>query len=57
MAEWIVEDLGEVEVWTIDGAARRNSITRAMLVGLHAELARVAARRQVRCVVLTGAGA
>ena len=44
MADWIVEDLGEVEVWTIDGAARRNSITRAMLTGLHAELARVAGR-------------
>jgi methylglutaconyl-CoA hydratase len=56
MAEWIVEDRGDVEVWTIDGAARRNSITRAMLAGLHAELARVAAKREVRCVVLTGAG-
>lgn len=56
MAEWIVEDLGEVEVWTIDGAARRNSITRAMLAGLHAELARVADKRLVRCVVVTGAG-
>jgi methylglutaconyl-CoA hydratase len=56
MAEWIVEDRGEVEFWTIDGAARRNSITRAMLAGLEAELQRVAARREVRCVVLTGAG-
>ena len=56
MQEWIVEDRGEVEVWTIDGAARRNSITRALLKGLHAELERVAQRREVRCVVLTGSG-
>jgi enoyl-CoA hydratase/carnithine racemase len=54
--EWIVEDRGEVEVWTIDGAARRNSITRAMLDGLRAELARAAESRFLRCVVLTGAG-
>jgi methylglutaconyl-CoA hydratase len=54
--EWIVEDRGEVEVWTIDGAPRRNSITRAMLAGLHAELRRAADRRSLRCVVLTGAG-
>lgn len=56
MPEWIVEDRGDVEVWTIDGAARRNSLTRAMLKGLHTELTRVAARREVRCVVVTGAG-
>jgi enoyl-CoA hydratase/carnithine racemase len=54
--EWIVEDRGEVELWTIDGASRRNSITRAMLTALHAELARAAERRALRCVVLTGAG-
>jgi enoyl-CoA hydratase len=54
--EWIVEDRGEVEVWTIDGAPRRNSLTMAMLRQLHAELARVASRRALRCVVLTGAG-
>jgi methylglutaconyl-CoA hydratase len=54
--EWIVEDRGEVEVWTIDGAPRRNSITRAMLSALHAELTRSAERRALRCVVLTGAG-
>ena len=56
MAKWIVEDLGAVEVWSIDGAARRNSITRAMLAGLDAELARVASRREARCVIITGAG-
>jgi methylglutaconyl-CoA hydratase len=54
--EWIVEDRGEVEVWTIDGAARRNSITRAMLAQLHGELRRSADRRELRCVVVTGAG-
>jgi methylglutaconyl-CoA hydratase len=54
--EWIVEDRGEVEVWTIDGAPRRNSITRGMLRKLHEELARAAASRRLRCVVVTGAG-
>lgn len=54
--EWIVEDLGEVEVWTIAGEARRNSISRAMLRGLQAELDRAAVRPELRCVVLTGQG-
>jgi len=54
--EWIVEDRGEVEVWTIAGEARRNTFSRAMLAGLHAELARAAAKRALRCVVLTGQG-
>ena len=54
--EWIVEDRGEVEVWTIDGAPRRNSITRAMLTALNQELRRADESRHLRCVVLTGAG-
>jgi methylglutaconyl-CoA hydratase len=54
--EWIVEERGDIEVWTIDGEARRNSITRAMLAGLIAELRRAEQRRGLRCVVLTGAG-
>ncbi|MFL5273203.1 MAG: enoyl-CoA hydratase-related protein [Anaeromyxobacteraceae bacterium] len=54
--EWIVEDRGEVEVWTIDGAPRRNSLTMGMLRQLHPELARAASRPGLRCVVLTGAG-
>ncbi len=54
--EWIVEDRGEVEVWTIDGAPRRNSLTRAMLSALHGELRRAEGSRYLRCVVLTGAG-
>jgi len=54
--EWIVEDLGEIEIWTIDGEARRNSISTALLRGLHAELSRAAGRKALRCVVLTGRG-
>jgi len=52
----IVEDLGEVEVWTIAGEARRNSITMALLEGLRAELGRAEGKRSLRCVVLTGQG-
>ena len=54
--EWILEDRGEIEVWTIDGEARRNSITRAALADLTAQLRRVGESRRVRCVVVTGAG-
>jgi methylglutaconyl-CoA hydratase len=54
--EWIVEDRGEVEVWTIDGAPRRNSMTRGMLRQLNEELARAGASPRLRCVVVTGAG-
>jgi enoyl-CoA hydratase/carnithine racemase len=54
--EWIVEDRGAIEVWTIDGEARRNSMTRAMLTGLDAELRRAGESRRLRCVVLRGAG-
>jgi enoyl-CoA hydratase/carnithine racemase len=52
----IVEDLGEVEVWTIAGEARRNSITVALLGALGAELARAEGKGPLRCVVLTGQG-
>jgi enoyl-CoA hydratase/carnithine racemase len=54
--DFVVEDLGEVEVWTIAGEARRNSITRSMLRALQAELDRAAGRKALRCVVLTGQG-
>jgi enoyl-CoA hydratase/carnithine racemase len=54
--EWIVEERGEIEVWTIDGAARRNSMTRAMISGLVEHLRRAGESRRLRCVVLTGAG-
>jgi len=54
--EWIVEDRGEVEVWTIAGEARRNTFSLAMLASLHVELARAAGKSALRCVVLTGQG-
>jgi enoyl-CoA hydratase len=51
-----IEREGPVEVWTIDGEARRNSISRAMLRELNEHLARARGDRALRCVVLTGAG-
>jgi enoyl-CoA hydratase len=54
--EWIVEERGAIEVWTIDGEARRNSITRAMLTAFGAELRRAEASPRLRCVVISGAG-
>jgi methylglutaconyl-CoA hydratase len=56
MGEFRTERRGPVEVWTIDGAARRNAISMAMLSELNALLARAAGDRTLRCVVLTGAG-
>ncbi len=54
--EWRVERLDGVEVWTIDGEARRNALSRAMVKELLENLARVRDDRALRCVVLTGAG-
>jgi enoyl-CoA hydratase/carnithine racemase len=51
-----VERRGAIEVWTIEGEARRNSITVALLAALHANLARAAGDRALRCLVVTGAG-
>jgi len=51
-----VERHGHHEVWTIDGEARRNAISMAMLAALRGHLARAAGDRELRCVVLTGAG-
>ncbi|HWV38411.1 MAG TPA: enoyl-CoA hydratase-related protein [Vulgatibacter sp.] len=58
MAEWIVEARaeGRVEVWTIDGAARRNAISRAMRAELEERIAAAAQRHALRAVVITGAG-
>jgi methylglutaconyl-CoA hydratase len=50
------ERRGEVEIWTIDGESRRNSISRAMLAELNALLSRATGDRALRCVILTGAG-
>jgi methylglutaconyl-CoA hydratase len=55
--EWIVEAAAEgVEIWTVDGAARRNSLSRAMIADLLANLERTRGDRSLRCVVLTGSG-
>ncbi len=56
MSEIRVERRGGVEVWTIDGEARRNAISMALLRELGAQLARAGYDRGLRCVVLTGAG-
>lgn len=45
-----------VEAWTIDGEGRRNSLTVALVAELQGLLARAAADRGLRAVVLTGAG-
>jgi enoyl-CoA hydratase/carnithine racemase len=55
-AEFRVERRGAVELWTIDGESRRNSISTAMLAVLNELLARARSDRDLRCVVLTGAG-
>jgi enoyl-CoA hydratase/carnithine racemase len=54
--EWIVERLEGVEVWTIDGEARRNALSRAMIRELQENLARTREDRALRCVVITGKG-
>jgi methylglutaconyl-CoA hydratase len=54
--EFRTERRGGVEIWTIDGEPRRNSISVAMLAELTALLARAAADRTLRCAVVTGAG-
>jgi methylglutaconyl-CoA hydratase len=54
--EWIIEDRAAVEVWTIDGEGRRNSLSRAMLSELVGHLRRIQSRRDLRCVVVTGKG-
>ncbi len=51
-----VERRGAVEVWTIEGEERRNSLTMALIAELHGHLGRAALDRGLRCVVLTGAG-
>jgi enoyl-CoA hydratase/carnithine racemase len=56
MAEWRIESRGAVEVWTIDGEARRNTLTVGMVEALEAEVERVSRGVDVRAVVLTGAG-
>lgn len=56
MSEIQVEAQGSLEVWTINGEAKRNAISRAMLAELGQNVSRVSGERSVRAVVLTGAG-
>jgi enoyl-CoA hydratase/carnithine racemase len=56
MAEFRIERRGAVELWTIDGADRRNAISMAMLRELRALVARAGEDRGLRAVVLTGSG-
>jgi len=56
MSEFIITAHGPFEQWTINGEARRNALSRAMVTELKANVERVSADRKVRCVVLTGAG-
>jgi enoyl-CoA hydratase/carnithine racemase len=50
------ERRGAVEVWTILGEARRNSLTTALVRELGERVAAAAGDRTLRAVVLTGAG-
>lgn len=57
MSEFIIESKGPFEVWTINGEARRNALSKAMVAEFDANLQRVSgADRTVRAVVLRGAG-
>lgn len=57
MSEFLIENQGPVEVWTINGEQRRNALSRAMVAELEANVARVSGPdRSTRAVVLTGAG-
>ena len=54
--ELAVERRGAVEVWTIQGEARRNSLTMAFLRELASRVEAAARDRTLRAIVLTGAG-
>jgi enoyl-CoA hydratase/carnithine racemase len=54
--EFRTERRGGIEIWTIDGESRRNSISVGMLAELNALLARAGSDPSLRCVILTGAG-
>jgi enoyl-CoA hydratase/carnithine racemase len=56
MPEFKVDARGAIEIWTIDGESRRNAISRAMLQELGGMVTRVSATRDVRAVIITGAG-
>jgi len=54
--ELTTERKGAIEIWTIQGELRRNSLTMALLRELKARVEAAAGDRSVRAVVLTGAG-
>lgn len=56
MPEFIVESVGPVEIWTIDGETRRNCLRRALVEELSSKVAALDDRRNVSAVVITGAG-
>jgi enoyl-CoA hydratase/carnithine racemase len=56
MAEWLVDSRGAIEVWTIAGAERRNTLTVAMVEELERLIRARKAKRDVRVIVLTGQG-
>lgn len=56
MPELLVERRDAVELWTLNGAERRNAISRALLRELEANVDRVSGSSEVRVVVVTGAG-
>ncbi len=56
MSEILIERAGGVEVWTINGESRRNALSKAFMGEFDRQLARVSSGRDVRVVVLRGAG-
>ncbi len=56
MPEVLAERRGRTEIWTLNRAAARNALRRALVDELAGHLERVAADRSTSAVVLTGAG-
>lgn len=56
MAEFREERRGAVELWTIDGEARRNAISRALALEFEERLARLSPSLETRVVIITGSG-
>src|SRR5260370_34466413 len=56
MYEFTVEKVGRLEIWTIQGHARMNSMHSALVAELDAMLTRVSGDAGTGAVILTGAG-
>lgn len=56
MSEILIEAKGATEVWTINGEAKRNALSKAFIVEFDRQVQRVTSGRDVRAVVLRGAG-